>query len=159
MLTKEELNKIFVYNNGELFWKISNSNRVRIGDKAGSIDARGYMQIGLFNEQHRLHRIIWQMHFGNIPDNLQIDHVDRNRLNNKLENLRLANNSQNMRNTDKRQNTSSKYKGVSWHKRDKKWHAKISIDNTKYYIAQFDNEIEASNAYQEVLALMEENLK
>ena len=43
MLTKEELNKIFVYNNGELFWKISNSNRVRIGDKAGSIDARGYM--------------------------------------------------------------------------------------------------------------------
>ena len=60
----------------------------------------------------------------NTPKGLESDHINRNKLDNRKENLRVATRSQNNMNRKKRINCTSKYKGVSWHKQRKKWQAR-----------------------------------
>ena len=77
----------------------------------------------------------------------EIDHIDGNGLNNQKNNLRLVNRSQNCMNRNKRKNCSSKYKGVSWDKNEKKWRVHICINKKIKYLGRFENEIKAANAY------------
>lgn len=82
------------------------------------------------------------------PDNkLEADHIDRNKNNNTLENLRWCNKSENLQNQAKRKDCSSQYIGVSWHKRHKKWNASVSIDGKQKHLGYFDNEIDAAKCY------------
>lgn len=76
-----------------------------------------------------------------------IDHIDHNGLNNQKSNLRLCTRSENMMNRRKGVNTSSIYKGVSFHKGHKKWGASIGINNKKISLGYFDTEAEAALAY------------
>jgi len=69
----------------------------------------------------RVSRLFFYWHNNYLPD--IVDHIDRNSLNNNVENLRELTNSQNLRNSSKRRKGSSIYKGVSWHKKAKKWKA------------------------------------
>jgi len=78
---------------------------------------------------------------------MQGDHIDWNGLNNQRHNLRIATNSQNVRNVRPNKNTSSKYKGVNWEKRDNVWRAQIQCDKRKIYIGSYKDEIEAAKAY------------
>lgn len=95
-LTKEYLNSILEYRDGELYWKKVNlkSNK-KIGDRAGSIQHYGYRQICIDNRVYREHRIIWIMFFGQIPDEYMIDHINRIRNDNRIENLRIVTRSEN----------------------------------------------------------------
>ena len=113
---------------------------------------RGYIQIGINNKNYLLHRLIYK-YFNEDFDltyshNNQIDHIDINKSNNKIENLRIVTNSQNMRNKNKIPNCSSIYKGVCWHKLHKKWRVEIRIDGKVKHLGYFNNEEEASEAYQ-----------
>ncbi len=76
----------------------------------------------------------------------EVDHKDENGLNNQRDNLRAANRSQNTAHGKKRKGTSSKYKGVSFHKHTGKWRARVG---TKY-LGVFDSEIAAARAYNKV---------
>ena len=76
-----------------------------------------------------------------------MDHIDNNRLNNDLENLRWITYSGNNRNIIKK-NGSSKYRGVCWDKINKKWKAQISIDGKVKHLGIFTNEEEASEIYE-----------
>ena len=112
----------------------------------------GYIQIHFNNKNYLLHRIIYK-YFNDDWDityshNNQIDHININKLDNKIENLRIVNYSINNRNRNKQDNCSSKYIGVSWYKPNKKWRATIRIDGKIKYLGLFDNEEEASEAYQ-----------
>lgn len=149
-ITAEDIKNWFVYDysTGKLFWKNPLSNRVKAGDEAGSIQA-GYLRVGILGKAFQVHRIIWKLFYGDIPADLFIDHIDGNKLNNKLENLRLATYTENNRNAKSR-NGKSKYKGVYWFKRDSCWQAQIQVDNVKYHIGYFDDEEEAAKAYEEV---------
>lgn len=74
-----------------LRWTARNTNRVKIGDVAGSRNSEGYWVItrgrkGVF----RAHSIVWELHNGPIPEGMTVDHVDRDPSNNRIENLRLA---------------------------------------------------------------------
>lgn len=133
-------NELFNYKDGEIYWKVSKTNRVKVGDKAGSLSGSGYFQVHLNKKQIKLHQIIYSMHHGYIPK--QIDHIDGNTLNNRIENLREATHTENMRNTKLRRNNKSGVKGVSWNKANKKWYVQLSIDGKKkgfgYY---FDLEV------------------
>ena len=80
--------------------------------------------------------------------NNQIDHININKLDNRIENLRVVNHSQNSRNQNKKENCSSKYKGVCWDKN--KWKARISINYKLKHLGLFDNEEEAHLAYKKV---------
>jgi len=83
----------------------------------------------------------------NAPDHLVVDHIDHNGLNNRRSNLRLATFTQNCQNQRRLSHKTSKYKGVHWNKRNKKWAAQIHCNNKKYYLCYFTDEIEAAKAY------------
>lgn len=76
----------------------------------GTLGNRGYWQVRLLGERFVQHRIIWELHFGPIPEGMVIDHIDRDKSNNRIENLRCTSQSSNM--TNQSQRNSSGYKGV-----------------------------------------------
>jgi len=92
----------------------------------------------------RLHRIVMDAKSDQI-----IDHVNHDTLDNRKQNLRFCSHQENMRNKGKLKNTSSKYKGVSFHKRDKIYTAHITIDKKLIHLGTFKNEIQAAMAYDE----------
>jgi hypothetical protein len=80
---------------------------------------------------------------------LVINHVDFNKLNNKVDNLEIITNRKNA--NQKHLKSSSVYTGVCWHKPNKKWMSYISINGKSKYLGLFTNELEASEAYQKEL--------
>jgi len=89
-----------------------------------------------------MHRVIMKAKKGQ-----QIDHRNRNGLNNRRCNLRFCNNSQNAQNGESHKNSSSIYKGVAWHKLAKKWMASICIKGKQIYLGLFISEAEAAKVY------------
>jgi hypothetical protein len=87
-----------------------------------------------------LHRFVYELAYGPIPEGLQIDHIDGNRTNNFLSNLRVVTNQQNHFNE-------TKAKGYSWHKQNKKWTAYINLNDKKMHLGCYDSEAEARTAY------------
>jgi hypothetical protein len=83
----------------------------------------------------------------NAPDNLVVDHIDHNGLNNRKKNLRLCTFAENCRNLRNIRPKTSRYKGVCWNKKLKKWAAAISCNNKTYHLGYFKNEIKAARAY------------
>ncbi len=93
------------------------------------------------NHQVRMHRVIM-----NAPPDLVVDHIDHDGLNNVPRNLRNCTQSQNARNQRPQQGRSSQYIGVCWHKRERKWSARIRKDGRPYSLGLFDDEVEAAQA-------------
>ena len=138
MITQDYLITNFEYKNGNLYYKVDLSYKMKTGKKAGSIGSDGrYYNIGINKKVYRLHRIIFLYHYGYLP--LQIDHIDGNGLNNTIENLRPATRSQNACNAKKSSANSSGVKGVRWHKKDKKWIAYIKLNRKTYFGGYFDS--------------------
>ncbi|MFH1369850.1 MAG: HNH endonuclease [Planctomycetota bacterium] len=92
--------------------------------------------------QLSLHREIM-----NEPKGLLVDHKNGDSLDNRRANLRPATRAENAQNRPKKQNTSSQFKGVSFHKRYKKWSATICFRGKNVLLGWFDNEIDAARAY------------
>lgn len=112
-MNKEELALYdnFYYKDGELYWKesIGKVGRRKTGSIAGSSKGNFYKRVRLNGKQYRCHRIIWFLHYGEWPKG-EIDHIDRNKLNNHIENLRDVTRSENQINSevDKRSKTGIK---------------------------------------------------
>ena len=136
-------NEIFDYKDGELYWKINRSTRIKKGSKAGYLHHKGYMCVLYQNKSYSVHRIVWEMHNWPIPSNKEIDHADRNKANNKIENLRCCSRSQNCQNPSMRNNNTSGHTGVCWHKTRKKWSAYITINGKKRHLGWFNTLEEA----------------
>ena len=91
-----------------------------------------------------MHRVIMQT-----PVGYETDHRDRNGLNNQRFNLRICTHSQNQGNRKLTKGSLSGYKGIGWHKRDKKWWSKIVFERRAIYLGYFDSKEEAAKAYNE----------
>ena len=89
--------KFLEYKNGNLYWKIARSNRVKVGDLAGNKQISGHIRILFDGKKYLAHRIIFFMHYGYLPP--IIDHIDGDPTNNHIENLRVANSSTNLANS------------------------------------------------------------
>jgi len=89
-----------------------------------------------------MHRLIL-----NAPDGVHVDHIDGDGLNNQRSNLRLCTHQQNSMNRRLSRNNTSGYKGVSWHKKDKKWNVRIRINGKRIQIGQFFCLVKAAKAY------------
>lgn len=94
-------------------------------------------------------RCVIQMHrlILNTPKGLYTDHINGNKLDNRIQNLRVSSRAENMRNRFKFSNNKSGYKGVSWKKKNKKWVAQIKHENKVIYLGLFTSVIEAAQAY------------
>ena len=146
MITQSQVKELFQYRDGNLYWKIIKvKNQVKVGDLTGHIHHTGYRLIKINNKMYSSHRLIFLYHYGYLPN--EIDHIDGNRLNNDIENLREVTRSQNQWNRKSNKNSLSIYKGVSWHKPNKKWMSHIGINGKKKHLGLFNLEINATLAY------------
>lgn len=141
-LTQADLLEMFEYVNGNLVWK-KHRTRKLTGKNVGYIQTNGYTRVNLKTGIYYLHRLIFLYHYGRWPVN-QIDHIDGNPKNNRIENLREATNSQNNHNKGKPRSNTSGYKGVSYCKAAKKWEAYITIDTKRKYLGLFECPKEAA---------------
>ena len=134
-LSKEILNELFEYRDGEIYYKVSRS-RNKAGSKAGTYRPHDNAYHVTINKKHYLmHRIVFMMHNGYLPQ--FVDHIDCNRANNKIENLREATHSQNAHNAKTRKDSKTGIKNVSWNKVDKSWKVRIQANNTRLVIGQY----------------------
>jgi hypothetical protein len=112
---------------------------------------KGYKKIQLnINKQKKYFRIsrLVAKHFIPNPENKKlVDHIDRNPSNNHISNLRWATYTENLGNQLSRKGSSSKYKGVFFHKATKKWQAEVRVDKVKKYLGSFTCEKEAALVY------------
>ena len=123
-----ELNKKFELKNGSLYWR-SNRKAALVGQRAGADHVKGYRQIYYDGKYFLEHQLIWAMKYGYFPK--QLDHINSNKQDNRIENLREATNSQNQKNTKTRSTSKSGVKNVHWVGRDKKWAVQIYVDGVK----------------------------
>lgn len=126
---------------GSLTWRTG----IFAGKLAGGIGQDGYARVRLNRKLYLSHRLIWKLIHNGEPS--EIDHIDNDRGNNKIENLRAANSQKNGFNRLKTASNRSGYKGVSWYKKLSKWKASICINYKTIHIGYFVTAEEAHNAY------------
>jgi hypothetical protein len=145
--TQQELLELFDLKDGVLYWKTprQNANRIKPGDRAGSISKRAYLQTTIGGSLYLNHRLIFMMHYGWVPP--RIDHKDGDKLNNRPENLRAADASQNRCNIGPYANNTSGHKGVSPCKESGKWIASIQKDGRYTKLGRYDDPNDAAAAY------------
>ena len=98
-----------------------------------------------------IHRLVWFLLTNKeIPNDLFIDHIDGNRLNNHIENLRLATSLENQYNKARQSNGTSQYKGVWYDAVKGLWKASIRSQDKRLYVGQFETELEAAIAYDKI---------
>jgi len=140
---------------GELRWRPTAVRYARLkGQLAGSVNANGYLVVKSGTTRFLVHRLIWMWVYGEDPGPLEIDHKDRDRLNNRIDNLRLATTQLQSWNTGSRKGASSAFKGVSWCARTQVWKAQIVIGGRKPNLGAFTSEEEAAAAYDQAAAAL-----
>jgi SET domain-containing protein len=118
------------------------------------ITSRGYVLCSLFKngelKQIQAHQLVAITFLGHKPDGhkIVVDHIDNNKLNNRLDNLQLISQRENIL---KDRKSKSKYTGVVWHEKAKKWMARIKFYGKSKYLGLFKNEHDAHLAYQNAL--------
>lgn len=131
---------------GIFTWIEPRQYTTKVGDVAGSIENTGYISIRINKVSYLAHRLAWFYCFEEWPESY-IDHIDRDKTNNALDNLREATAFENSRNRAINKNNTSGYPGV--YKRGSKWRAEIIIKGIKKYLGTFSTAHEAHLAYTE----------
>lgn len=111
--------------------------------RLGSLDEKGYVRIKIQGRNYRAHRVAWLYSYGEWPDG-QIDHINGDRSDNRIENLRVATNGQNQHN----KKILNKIKGISKHTKSGKWHSRIMLDKKHMSLGLYNCPAAASFAYQ-----------
>lgn len=127
--------------------KHKGSNR-SVGDKAGHITKLGYVCVGIKGKLYQAHVIVWLIYNGKMPDN-EIDHIDGDKLNNDISNLRDVTRSENMRNIKRGIRNKSGTIGVHWDKDAEKWRAKLVVEGKMIHLGRFSNIEDAIKARKE----------
>jgi hypothetical protein len=128
------------------FVRILKHRRWHIGGIAGTIQANGYRSIGFMGRLDLAHRLMWLYYHGEWPDS-DIDHINGNRDDNRISNLRLATRSQNNVNSIVPKNNTSGYKGAYFDKRRGLWYAEIWVYKRKVFLGSYQTSAEAGAAY------------
>jgi len=143
-LTQDSLKDVLSYNSntGEFHWLVKPSSRTHIGDRAGSLDAKGYRVIKIARKDYKAHRLAWFYTYGEWPAR-DLDFINRQPDCNRISNLREATKMQNAGNSKARKGL----KGAYWHKREKVWWSNLLVDGRQMFLGHYDTEKEAHAAY------------
>jgi hypothetical protein len=144
MITQKIVKHYFELKDDCLYWKnVVHLNQSKlIGQKAGSIHSTGYKHITFNGKVYKSHRLIWLYVYGYLPK--EIDHINGDRQDNRLENLREVTRSQNQFNKCLAKNNTSGTKGVSWHKKSKSWTVRLCINKKPKHLGYF-KDLELAN--------------
>lgn len=117
---------------------------MRSGGRAGCTNGRGYLIVGIKYKKYLVHRLIWVMH-GNDPAAV-IDHINGDKLDNCIENLRASSHAENMCNAKLSKRNTSGIKGVSWSKSMRKWIGSVWHQHKIYKTPPFDSKEDCAKA-------------
>ena len=139
-LTQARLKQVLAYDEktGD-FYRLSNGfGRPReIGSVAGCIDNVGYRRIKIDGRRYQAHWLVWMYVHGAFPKTGCLDHIDHDRSNNRIDNLRESTNQTNCQNRTKETNTLSGRIGVGFFKDVGKWSAQITVSGNRIYLGSF----------------------
>lgn len=148
---REELLKLVEHKNGNLFWLprgVARIDKQFAGKKAGCVRPDGYVCIAWQGRHVLAHRVIWILENGAIPADKFIDHINQNRSDNRIQNLRLCCVSQNNCNAKLRKDSTSKVKGVCWDTQRNKWRARVKYRGQQYHAGFYSDLTDAAIAVQ-----------
>ena len=149
-LTAEQLKNVLDYapDTGVFTWAIRPSKAVNAGFIAGCLEKRiGYITIGIAKRVYKAHRLAWLHVYGQWPKGL-IDHINGDKSDNRIDNLRdvfADGNSQNVRKPNKR--NKSGFMGVIWYQN--KWRASMSVNGKSKWLGDYATPEEAHQVYLE----------
>lgn len=131
---------------GSFTWLQNRKGHTRAGMSAGCNHGKGYVTIAFDGIEYLAHRLAWAMSHGSLDINVQIDHLNGDRADNRLKNLRAATHAENCRNSKVRKHSKSGVKGVR--KRGTKWHVRIRFDNKAIWVGSYETLEDAKQAYE-----------
>jgi len=163
-ITPETLRRKLRYapNEGKLFWRPTTPDMYTPGKKSAThqcnawnaryankeaftaTDAHGYKVGTLSRKCLKAHRVVWAIVYGEWPS-ADIDHINKDRADNRISNLRAVTRAQNLANSHRARGTTSVYRGVRYS--FGKWEARISVDNRQVSLGRFDEEAAAARVY------------
>jgi len=133
---------------GDIVWSFD-FHKFKKGNIAGSTNGIGYRRISIRLNSDRknlaVHRLVWFIYYGELPS--IIDHINRDRSDNRISNLRVCTNSQNQVNKNIQKNNTTGYKGVYLNKSKGNWFARVKKNGKSIHLGMFDSPEKASDAY------------
>ena len=152
MLTFERANELFKYEpeTGMLIRKVTTgNNRFHAGTTAGCSSPDGYLRVRADKVLYMVHRVCYLLAYGSLPDDMQVDHINHVRNDNRLVNLRFVTHGGNMRNKSVSSKNTSGVTGVCFLKARKKYMAQIRVDGENIFLGRFETLEEAAAARAE----------
>ena len=146
MLTAERARFLFSYDpqSGLITRRVSRGGPWKAGTPVGSVKKSGYVGVIVDNKWNAYHRLAWLLHYGEWPDS-DLDHINGNRGDNRIENLRKCCRAENMQNRRVGKNSSTGVIGV--YKTGNKWRAQIQVQKNWKHLGTFNTKDEAAAAY------------
>lgn len=145
--TQAEIKRLLHYDpQTGIFKRIVTSGGCTPGSVAGTFDSFGYLQIRVGGRKYLAHRLAWLYVNGEFPE-WDLDHINQNKADNRISNLREATRSQNRQNCGLQKNNTSGFRGVSWNSLFKCWVARIGLNGNRKCLGYFDSAEQANEAY------------
>jgi len=150
-MTSKRAHELLTYDceSGKVFWRVSPCNATKAGDEAGRI-VGAYRVAKVDYKSYPVHHLVWLLVYGVFP-RYNIDHIDGNGLNNKVENLRDVPRCINQRNRKQAKNNTSGITGVHWDKVYKRWVAKVKINGESRFLGGYTSKEDAGIAREKYL--------
>lgn len=148
-ITAQRARELFTYDSetGCLCWAVDKGQRARVGKQLKPSPKDEYIRVRVDGILMKAHRIAWTIAQGDIPDGLSVDHINGDRFDNRLCNLRLVNHKTNMQNrTRARKNSATGVMGIR-QLPSGRFEARLGIGRTLKYLGSFDTAEDAHNAY------------
>lgn len=142
----ENITDVLGYRDGDLFWKKSHKKHL-VGAVAGTVKRSGYRLVQVSGKLILAHRIVWAIHHGKFPD-LSVDHINQDKDDNRIENLRLATVSQQQMNMAPTSSNKSGLRGVFWKRDKKKWEVTLYKDGVAHYGGRYGKIEDAKKAQE-----------
>lgn len=156
VLTQERLKEVLHYDpeTGQFIWLVARAQKpkgsiagaIKKGPASSSQRRWGYVLIGIARKVYFAHRLAWFYVYGRWPVQ-QLDHIDGDRTNNRIANLRESTSAQNAQNRYYSGGKSSRFLGVCWAKDTQRWQTMIRINGKPIYLGQYRTEAEAYEVY------------
>lgn len=156
MITQERLKELFEYEEatGRLrriknLRELSGGGKGAVGTYPSHVNNTGYLQVRIDRKPYLVHRLVYLYHTGELPELL--DHINMDKLDNRITNLREANKSQNAQNSKKRIDNTSGTKGVSYNITNKAWQVQILANSKRVAYKSFKGSIDDETVKQEAI--------